>query len=402
MLFIEIMQKITRRSAPAGQSLAAESLAHLEYPQELAGKNQALQEFWKAHHLPQTPGAIVAAPKPRQYRTTTKRQVLVDKGQLHLLFTQEYNTDQTDQTDQARQSRLEPTEHVALYALLAAKLNEPSYRLLTGVLNFVIIRGNYTERTVLFNVSQLDGTIVRKLKHLGDWLPTVDPAAVAAFIFHDPTRSRFYLDTGYSAGLIKTKRLYGPGTIRVNFGGSRYVFPPTVFSQVNEAMVPLLLATVKELLQPAPEEQLIDLYCGYGLFTLYLAGSYARACGLEAAPESIAAAEKNSRYFPAASQVRFRVSRIAGDAFLPLLPKPDGRREVVLADPPRQGMPPDVIAAVCRRKPAKILEACCGIDEIPRQIAAWQAGGYRVKTIRPLDLFPGTPHLETLILFEPI
>ena len=60
-----------------------------------------------------------------------------------------------------------------------------------------------------------------------------------------------------------------------------------------------------------------------------------------------------------------------------------------------------VIAALCRRGPVKVLQACCGIEEIPRQAAAWQSHGYRITAVQPLDMFAGTPHLETLILFEP-
>jgi tRNA/tmRNA/rRNA uracil-C5-methylase (TrmA/RlmC/RlmD family) len=50
----------------------------------------------------------------------------------------------------------------------------------------------------------------------------------------------------------------------------------------------------------------------------------------------------------------------------------------------------------------KVLQACCGTDEIPRQVACWQASGYRVVNAVPLDLFAGTAHLETLLLLEPV
>jgi len=59
-----------------------------------------------------------------------------------------------------------------------------------------------------------------------------------------------------------------------------------------------------------------------------------------------------------------------------------------------------VIGALAKRGPIKVLQACCGTDEIPQQIAAWQRAGYGVKKIVPLDMFAGTPHLETLVLFE--
>ena len=97
----------------------------------------------------------------------------------------------------------------------------------------------------------------------------------------------------------------------------------------------------------------------------------------------------------------FKVSRIEGEGVLHQLPRPDGHAEALLADPPRQGMPTAVIAALATRAPAKVVQACCGIDEVPRQVQAWQTNGYRLTAVLPLDLFPGTPHLETLLSFVP-
>ena len=145
----------------------------------------------------------------------------------------------------------------------------------------------------------------------------------------------------------------------------------------------------------------MDLYCGYGLFTLFLAPFYAHTSGIEASRESIAAAKLNARFFPAGNRSAFHAARIERPSFAQHLPRPGCHPEVILSDPPRQGMPGKAIAALCRRAPVKILEACCGIDELPGQIAAWQSCGYRMKSAAPLDMFAGTPHLETLVLFEP-
>jgi tRNA/tmRNA/rRNA uracil-C5-methylase (TrmA/RlmC/RlmD family) len=64
-------------------------------------------------------------------------------------------------------------------------------------------------------------------------------------------------------------------------------------------------------------------------------------------------------------------------------------------------MPQAAIAALARRRPAAILQACCGIDVVPGQLAAWRAAGYGVRAVRVLDMFAGTLHLEALILLVP-
>lgn len=398
MLFHEAIQNLLRRlPAAPGRVNPVEPLAHLEYAQELALKKEALAAFWADRRLPGTPETLVAAPRPRQYRTTTRRHAFAKRGLFDLTVSP--GSGRAGAASD-HHSALEPPAHTALYAFLRQRLNEPHFRPLANALNHIIIRGSYAERCVIFNVHELDGTIVRKLKIIASHLPEADRAVVSAFMFNDPSQSKYYLDDAPVEGALKTKKLFGPDLLRVDFGGNRYRFFPTVFSQVNEAMVPVMLAAAKELLQPATDQHLVDLYCGYGLFTHHLAAGYAHACGLEASPLSIEAAEMNARYHPETNKVTFRVCQITGDRFLNQLPRPDQHKEVVLTDPPRVGMPPPVIAALAGRKPVRVLQASCGTDEIPGQLAAWQAHGYRLVTVRPLDMFAGTPHLETLLLLE--
>jgi tRNA/tmRNA/rRNA uracil-C5-methylase (TrmA/RlmC/RlmD family) len=250
-------------------------------------------------------------------------------------------------------------------------------------------------------VHQLGRSIVKKIMLLAEHVCAFDPQVRSAFIFFDPNRSRYYLDTAQEPGTIKTKTIAGPDKLFVNFSGNKYQYYPTMFSQVNESMVPVMLAKAKELLAPDSNEHLIDLYCGYGLFSHFLASGYAHVCGIEAEAQNIKAAQSNSRFFPATNKVSFFVQRIGKDSFINFLPKSECHAEVLLTDPPRQGMPQPVIAALAQREPIKVLQACCGTDEIPQQIVAWKKAGYHIHSIVPLDMFAGTPHLETLVLFTP-
>ena len=394
--FSEIVLSVSRSR---GSALAhpVEPLAEMEYTEEIEAKNHALREFWKGHRLPRQPLPIVKAPRPRRYRTTTRRHALRHKGRLRLAS---YHGDDSGARPVSGLSLLDPREHIALYDFIEARLRETGFHALAGVLNYVIIRGSYVERSVIFNVCELSARIVRALTALGQLLPAFDKAVISSFIFLDPKRSRYYLDTDHIHGSMKTKKLFGPDILVVAFNGIRYLYYPTVFTQVNESMVPLLLSAARDLLCPAADQRLIDLYCGYGLFTHDLAPSYAHAYGLDASRRSIEAAERNARFHRSVSNASFRVAQIAGASFLRLLPSPGRCNEVMLADPPRQGMPAPVIAALSGRRPLRVLEACCGIEEVPGQIRAWQANGYGLTAALPLDMFAGTPHLETLLLFE--
>ena len=78
------------------------------------------------------------------------------------------------------------------------------------------------------------------------------------------------------------------------------------------------------------------------------------------------------------------------------LPKPV-EKEIILLDPPRKGCLPGVIEKLAKRNPERILHVFCGTDEIPLALKEWQLAGYFPKEILPLDLFPGTAHIETMM-----
>ncbi len=369
-------------------------LSHVDYQLELSIKNQALSAFFKQHKLLCMPKPVIASPKPRQYRTTTKRHVIFQNGYSKLSF----SIDPKDIGSSGNADLLlEPKEHLALYAFIEEKLKESFFRPLLSAMNFVIIRGSYIERSLILNVFKLNGEIIKRARVLAERAAEFDPLIVSGFIFLDPEKSAYYLDTTPIYHNPKIKKLFGSDFIKVFYCGKRYLFPPAVFSQVNESIVPDMLGTAKALLSPAKNQHLVDLYCGYGLFTHYLSPHYAHACGLETSRDSVEAARHNGSK---SSRTVFNVCRISGSSFLNQLPKPDIHEEAVLSDPPRHGMQSEVIAGLLRRAPIKVLLACCGIEELPRQISVFESRGYRVTEMQPLDMFAGTPHIEILVLFE--
>lgn len=375
-----------------GSTRVVEPLAGLEYGTEITLKTAAFREFWERNRLPGQPGTVFPSPLPRGYRTTTRRRAVLVGGNVRLIFAEE---------ETERESALEPPAHGGIYRFLLQAIRQPVYRPVAACLNYLIIRGSYTAFTVIFNVCRLNADIIRKLRSLGEKLRTAEPAAVAAFVFLDPDRSSYYLDQRRPPAGLKVKKLYGSDRITVDYAGFRYSFYPTGFSQINGAMVPLLMQSVRELLAPRPEQRLIDLYCGYGLFALYLAGSYAEVRGLDADPETIKAAQENAAALGVARRIVFSARRITRRTIETSLPGPGHRAEAILLDPPRQGVEPGVVEAIASRRPSVVVEAFCGVDRIPGQIRAWGAAGYRLARVLPLDLFPGTPNLEVLVALRP-
>jgi len=390
-----LINRPARPQAPV--TLQSSPLAHLDYPLELKIKNQALALFWKHFRLPGKPEQIMGSPKSRSYRTTSKRKTILRGNTLYLLFN---DRALRSQKKPFVESPLEPREHGRIFEFLQQKISEPAFKLVAGHLNYLIIRGSYTERAVIFNVDTLNGPLVRKLKLLAGHLQKLPETISSAYIYPDPSCSEYYLEEGQPSDILQFKKLFGKTDLNVSHHGCRYSYHPISFSQVNEAMVPAMLDMAQALLEPDPTGTLLDLYCGYGLFSHFLAPGYKQVVGIDAEGPSIRAAISNKKSNPASKKARFLSRRITARS-VEKIPLPDDLgAETILLDPPRQGPQEGVIAALSRREPRKVLHIHCGLDQIPDSLRKWKQNGYKVQRIVPLDMFPGTAGLEVLILLE--
>ncbi len=372
-------------------------LVDLDYAEELKLKNEALAAFWQKHSLPGQPEPVFASPRPRRYRTTSKRRVAFRNGRCTLFF------DEAASKGQKRAflpSLLEPHEHAAIYQFLQQKLCEPPFHLVAGHLNYLIIRGTYAERAVVFNLDELNGPIVRKLKILAAHLQKLPIGVTSAAAYFDPSHSDYYLESRRPEGALQYKKLFGPELLMATFCEHRYRFHPTSFSQVNESMVEPMLELSRQMLAPAQDTNFLDLYCGYGLFSRHLAPFFRQAIGIDAEGPSIDAARENCKPGSGCSRVRFMAQRITSDLIENNLPEAKVP-EAILLDPPRKGTAPEVIPALAGRHPVRVLHIFCAVDEIPAALEQWRAGGFTPRRIVPLDMFPGTANLEVLVLLEP-
>ena len=365
-------------------SAFGETLAPLDYKDELRIKDDAFQEFWEANRLPRTPQAVIESPLPRHYRTTSKRRVAMQPGDLRF---NEY------------ESILEPEEHNKIYDFLFEKLITPAYKPLAYALNWIIIRGTYKYRVVIFNIKKIDASIVRKLKLISDALKESPLHVTAAHAYVDTTESDYYLESKRPTDGLDFKQLYGPRDLTLDLGHFRLKYPVTGFSQINESQIHNLIKAASRMLSLGKEDHFLDLYCGYGLFSFALGEAAKSVFGVEWEGPSIESAKASAKFLK--KGYRFVAGKIDEEFVQTRLPRPiPGEPEKILLDPPRKGCEPGVIHALAMRKPVRVCHVFCGTDEIPDSIKEWERYGYRVNEVQPLDLFPGTPHLETIVSLE--
>jgi hypothetical protein len=298
---------------------------------------------------------------------------------------------------------IEPEEHARIFAALEGLLSTPAFSPLAQALNFVVIRGTYEEFMVIFNMSAMDRGRHRLLLRAADLIRGLDSSVVSAFLVIDPSRSPYYLETDMPRGSFPIKRLFGPERFRLRVGDAVFSVPPTSFSQVNESILPLLVDNARSLMAGGMGERLLDLYCGYGLFAFSLEPGYREVVAVDAALSSVRAGSDMAAHARGrSSRIRFLAAAIERRSLETLLPPPlMPDEEDVILDPPRRGADRTVIASIARRRPGRVLHLFCAADEIPEAIGRWRSCGYFVRRAVSLDMFAGTPQLETMVLLTP-
>jgi len=368
-----------------------EPLAKMKYDDELRAKDRAFSAYWNDITGSCSAGIIIPSPMPRKYRTTTKRRVHISQRGVLL------SSDESSRTD--KPSLLEPDSHSGIYIVIAELLNTPINKHVAKFLNFVIIRGDYESHTVIFNVKRINADVVKGYAGIAEKLKERAPMLNGAFIFHDPDGSKYYLNSSADVDGIRLKRLFGNRMLSLTAGGIRYRYSPDGFSQVNLSICDAMLETAGALLSHPGGGRLLDLYSGYGFFSCYLAPEFNEITGIDFAEGSIDSARDNMKALKPKARWSYHSRRIDVRSLRDILPEP-GMPEYVILDPPRNGTAPGVIAAVAERNPELALHIFCGVETIPAEIDLWKYSGYQPVKCVPLDMFPGTPDVEVMVLLK--
>jgi 23S rRNA (uracil1939-C5)-methyltransferase len=226
--------------------------------------------------------------------------------------------------------------------------------------------------------------------------------------------------------------IYGQGYITDMIGDIRFRISPLSFFQVNPLQTRRLYEKALEYAALTGKETVWDLYCGIGTISLFLARKAALVCGVEIIPQAIDNARENAAlngidnamfYVGAAEEVlpAFYEGKIpapeSGVAVTKTTAKSDNsdtsvenyegcdssdllHPDVIVVDPPRKGCDAACIRTMLEMQPDRIVYVSCDSATLARDLALLTEGGYQLQKVCPVDMFPHTVHVETVVLLS--
>jgi tRNA/tmRNA/rRNA uracil-C5-methylase (TrmA/RlmC/RlmD family) len=382
------------------------------YAAQLAAKRAALQALWAADLPADMVERIemIGSPEPFEYRT--RMDYVASKQRFGLRRGGKFNYI----VDLAECHLIPP----AIFAIArgvyehATALGLPDYNLRSheGFLRYIVLRRS-PQGTLLL------AAVTAAPDQAGAYEAAIEE--IAADVLANSAVAGFHWlvnDSLTDISFGAPHRHWGAETLDMLVGGRTLAIGPNTFFQNN---VHLLLPLLEDILSvvgsqypvastadsgdqhrastvPTTDYRLpgtvADLYGGVGTIALHLAEHAGHITCVESYAGSAQLAERNI----AANGVR-NVTAVAADVLAFLRDQPAGRYDVVVADPPRTGMGPDVCRELLRLLPARLVYVSCNaLTQL--EDARVLAAGYQLTELRGYDMFPQTPHLEALAVFE--
>ena len=191
--------------------------------------------------------------------------------------------------------------------------------------------------------------------------------------------------------------LYGEGYMEDELCGKRFRISPQSFYQVNAKQCEVLYRTAIDAAQLTGAETLLDAYCGTGTIGLCASDGCKQLIGVELNADAIRDAKENARR-NGVENARF----LCDDAgrFMQKLAKEGNAPDVVMMDPPRAGSDQKFLQSLLMLKPKRVVYVSCNPETLARDLRVLVDGGYQAEWATPVDMFPGTEHVETVVLLS--
>ena len=257
-----------------------------------------------------------------------------------------------------------------------------------GVLRHVGIRTNHKEEAMVIlvaateslpNANQLINMLTSEVKNVVSIYQNINNLKSA------PTYGRRYI------------KLYGEDRLIDYIGKFKFYISPNSFFQVNRTQAEVLYNKAIEYLDLQSDDEVFDIYCGIGTISLFIADKAKRVYGIESVKAAIDDARENA-ILNHINNVEFIVGK-AEEVFPDLMNK-GIRGNKVVVDPPRKGCEKELLEAIAKLNPERVVYVSCNSTTMARDVKYLMDNGYEVKEVQPVDMFAHTVHVECIALIQ--
>lgn len=187
--------------------------------------------------------------------------------------------------------------------------------------------------------------------------------------------------------------LWGEPYIYDHIGPIRFAISARSFFQVNPVQTKVLYDAAIQFADLKGEETVIDAYCGIGTISLFLAQKAKQVYGVEVVPEAVEDAKRNAA-LNGMNNVHFEAGK--AEEVIPRWKEEGIGAEVIVVDPPRKGCDRTLLDTILDMRPKRVVYVSCNPATLARDLNILTEGGYQLKEVQPVDMFPQTVHVESV------
>ena len=262
-----------------------------------------------------------------------------------------------------------------------------------GVLRNLIVRTSSTGELMVI--------VIGRVEHEEEQKQLLDVVQMLADRFPEITSLLYVVNNKVNDTItdLPIHAFRGPSYIYEQMECLRFKIGPKSFYQTNSEQAYRLYTVVRQFASLTGDELVYDLYTGTGTIANFVASQAREVIGIEYVPEAIEDAKVNSS-INGINNTRFfagDMKDLLTDDFI----DENGRPDVIITDPPRAGMHPDVVRVILRTHPQRVVYVSCNPATQARDLQLLcLEGAYRIVAVQPVDMFPHTQHVENVVLLQ--
>lgn len=366
------------------------SLAHIKYEKQLEFKRQQVVNLLHKAGMDQVKvAAALASPQEKGYRNKAQVPVREVRGQLEIGFFRRHSHDLVPLTNFFTTDPEIDRVLVAVRNLLR-QYQIPAYDEIhhRGEVRYLDVRRSKAMGEIMVILVCLDKDFAH-LPELAQKISQIE-GVTSVILNHNPKKTNVILGKNDYV-------LAGKDHITDQIGGLKFKISPQSFFQINSLQTPRLYNLAIKKAELKPSDVVIDAYSGIGTIGLSVAQHVKSVRGMETIPDAVRDANANAQ-LNGITNAQYVTGK--AEEVMPRWAQEGLQTDVIFVDPPRKGLTPEFIDAAVKTGPEKIVYISCNPATQVRDLQLLQAKGYHFREITPVDMFPQTPHVESVTVLE--